>query len=533
MKMVPPNHWIASIAAWVVLIAAWTSPVSAETAPNYEELLRRLEAAERQINELKSELSKQKRPTEDESSDSSDPRVKEEPSVVAAAASEVQPPEPPAAPAAVTGEASDIKKLDDRISALQSEWEEQKAAAAATKASLLDSFSVATHGYFKLDSLFFSQNTENVQQVGGVSEDSTGFRQARILLQGTGWQVFEYNFEVDFAGSQVALRDVWAGIKSVPIFDEITFGHKKVPFSLEELTSDKWITFMEPSLPNVFAPQRKTGLFIMSQNDARSLVWQYGIYQGGSDDNFGGGVQSNADAAFASRAVWIPWYDETTKRGLLHIGVDYGISDPFDDTVAYNTRGELVTAPNPNLQFGTVPLPNQLATGNILANVVSLYCTELAFVAGPFSIQNEFMVSQVQQRFDRGTLTFWGSYVEVAYFLTGESRATTYNRDYAWFDRIIPFETAYFVKDKNRCTRIGWGAWEVAGRWSYLDLEDGNISYAAGNLGAGTMTDLTLGINWYMTPGVRFDVNWVHSFVSRAGLNGDQDAVGLRAQYVW
>ncbi|QDU59639.1 Porin O precursor [Planctomycetes bacterium Pan216] len=501
------------------------NPVVADDAPtaaDIKALLQRLEAAEKRNQELEKRL---------ESIETSLP-----PKVGKYAEPMVPVSEQQVEPAAVT-------ELDQRIGRLQAEWsayKEEKAAEASSKEDepilklATQNFTVGVSGYTKLDSLFFAQDTENIASVGGINVDSLGFRQARFELSGTGWGNFEYKYEIDLAGARVEFKDVWAGLNDIPFFDEIVFGHKKAPFSLNELTSDKWITFFEPALPNLFVPQRKTGMYVNQRAEDYGWTLQYGVYRGGSDDNTAGGVQTDADAGWVSRVTFLPWYDEYSKRGLLHIGGNFGVAEPFDSVVSYSTKGELIPAPGSNESDAVHgDTFNQLNTGNIDANTVVLYGTEVALVVGPAFIENEFIFSHVNQASANGpNLNFWGSYVTVGYFLTGESRASFYDTPYGWFDKVTPIENAFFIPT-CRGPQTGWGAWEVAGRWSYVDLEDGNISFAGGNTGAGTLSDLTFGVNWYMTPGVRIAFNYVHSFLFRQDVGSDMDAVGLRAQYVW
>lgn len=73
----------------------------------------------------------------------------------------------------------------------------------------------------------------------------------------------------------------------------------------------------------------------------------------------------------------------------------------------------------------------------------------------------------------------WGGYTQVGFFLTGEHRP--YDRKAGAIDRIIPFQS--LTRD---CP--GYGAWEVAARWSYLDHTDNLIQ-------GGDMQNMTLGLD--------------------------------------
>lgn len=69
-------------------------------------------------------------------------------------------------------------------------------------------------------------------------------RRARLFAKGTVYNDWFYKAQIDFASDDV----------------KITIGNQKEPFSLEELTSSKYITFMERGLPNAFSPGRDIGI---------------------------------------------------------------------------------------------------------------------------------------------------------------------------------------------------------------------------------------------------------------------------------
>ena len=91
-------------------------------------------------------------------------------------------------------------------------------------------------------------------------------------------------------------------------------------------------------------------------------------------------------------------------------------------------------------------------------------------------------------------------------------------------DRVHPFEDFFRVNTPaGICT--GKGAWEVAFRVSRLDLDSQGIE-------GGKLTDLTVGLNWYMNPWTRITTDWVHPFLDRApGGNSHADLWGIRCQF--
>ena len=59
----------------------------------------------------------------------------------------------------------------------------------------------------------------------------------------------------------------------------------------------------------------------------------------------------------------------------------------------------------------------------------------------------------------------------------------------------------------------GWGAWEVALRYSFIDLDDSAIS-------GGTLSDITFGLNWHPNPATRVMLNYVSANLKDVGQAG-------------
>jgi phosphate-selective porin OprO/OprP len=123
-------------------------------------------------------------------------------------------------------------------------------------------------------------------------------------------------------------------------------------------------------------------------------------------------------------------------------------------------------------------------------------------------------------------LNFQGGYAEASYMLTGETHP--YNAATAAYGGINP--THPFVWDS-----AGWGAWEIAARYSTIDLND-RVGSALGVAG-GRQNIYTLGLNWYANRNVRLMLNYLHGDIAKQvgpttpGDAGAQfDAVAMRTQ---
>lgn len=207
----------------------------------------------------------------------------------------------------------------------------------------------------------------------------------------------------------------------------------------------------------------------------------------------------------AGRLTWMPI---NSKGSLVHIGMaaDYR-----------STRGaEVRFKQQPETHVAGV---NFVDTGKF--DDVDNYLTlgaELALVQGPFSAQAEYVRSKLKRN-NASDPSFDGWYAQAGWILTGESRPYT-------------FKGAKFkaIKPNKAVGKGGIGAWEVALRYSTIDLNDSGIS-------GGEMDNLTLGLNWFPSSGLRVSANYIKMLeMERAGNAHDDelaDIMQLRGQWAF
>jgi phosphate-selective porin OprO and OprP len=169
-------------------------------------------------------------------------------------------------------------------------------------------------------------------------------------------------------------------------------------------------------------------------------------------------------------------------------------------------------------------------TGNIIADDVQAVNGEFMGYAGPAWVQCEWCVAQVDNAVfpttksatDRGNLVYSGAYTQVGYFLTGENRG--YDKRMGKYDRVIPNEPFFFVRDENGDVAYGLGAWELVYRYGYVDLNDKT------GLG-GWYGEHTVGLNWYWNSNIKFQFNYVNGqrSVQAPASNGTVQGFAVRA----
>jgi len=391
----------------------------------------------------------------------------------------------------------------------------EKEQAAAKKSA--GQMSVNLSGRFFIDSVFFGQSDGSMAAFGDA-QDTVQLRAARLGAFGKGFDVFDYQIVADFASrdgsnsQRTSLKDAYIGVDDLPWLGRVQVGHFKEPFSLEELTSNRFITFMErSSFISVFVPSRNVGVAAYQVSENERMTLAFGGFRE-IDEKPPYVADDDGGYAFTARATYLPWYDEATQgRGLLHLGLGYSFRD------VDNPMRQLRARPEVNVG------PYLLDTG-VFGRVedYQLLSPEMAFVYGPFSVQSEYLAA-FYNRAGAEDPTFHGMYVQTSYFLTGEHRP--YNRQKGVFERVKPFENFFRVRTSDGNVETGLGAWELAYRYSWLDLDDGDV------LG-GTTADHTFGVNWYWNPYMRLMFNYVHAQVSppRNATKADFNVFQFRAQ---
>ncbi|MEE8579977.1 MAG: porin, partial [Myxococcota bacterium] len=101
-------------------------------------------------------------------------------------------------------------------------------------------------GRIMLDAAAIHQDNDVEAAIGG---NGTGveFRRARLFVSGTLYERLIFKAQYDFADGEADFADVYMGLKGVPALGTVRVGHFKQPFGLEQLTSSKYIVFMERS----------------------------------------------------------------------------------------------------------------------------------------------------------------------------------------------------------------------------------------------------------------------------------------------
>lgn len=462
----------ASIAAGVSAAAllAFTAPASAQTTEELIELIRKQAA---QIEALQQRL------------ESLEKAAQSQPAPAPAASGQAA-----AAPAASGGGQPDVKVA----------WK-----GAPEFSSVDGKYTAKLRGRVQSDYWGVSSSTDGVDYPSGST-----LRAIRLGVEGKLSPLFAYKAEVDFTGDSTTVKDAYLRYLGVDGWT-FTAGNHKPLFSLENLTGLPRTTFMERALPNVFAFSESIGFSAATSGDN----WSFGVTAFGETP----GTEVNGDEGYgiAGRATFAPIAEKTSH---LHVGVSGYHKKLTEDHFPNNPNRDqgIQVRQRPEVRvFGT----RLVDTGFLNADSTSAVGVELAGGFGPFAAQGEYIWNWADLDVG-GTAKFDGAYVQASWFVTGESRP--YDAKSGTHGRLRPAAAL---------GEGGIGAFEVAARFSTLDLNDGLIR-------GGKEDNFTLGVNWYPTSYTRLVFNWVHFDVDgslRASPYGVPDhkgnAFGLRAQVDW
>jgi len=382
-------------------------------------------------------------------------------------------------------------------------------------------FRVHVGGRWQLDTSWFNPEQEVQNNLPGdvLYHDGIDFRRARLRIDGTMYEVIEFAMEYDFvngfrerngaAFSDVhvtAPTDLWLQVSHTPI-GNVRIGNQKEAIGFEHIVSSRFLPFMERSYNqdtfyggsfNGFTP----GISVWDNFLEDRASYNIGLYK--PANNVFAFNATDGDYAMTGRLTWLPIYEEEGRQ-LVHLGVSGRHATTYDDRIRFRTRDAI--RGGVSTQW---PLPADIT---VFGDTMQWINGEFAAVQGPWTMQAEWLFSFTSdaQRLAGGapvgpnvdSLFYQGGYVQLLYFLTGES--DTYSLEKMAFDRMKPYENFFWVRGDDGCKYCGRGAWQIGARYDYLDLNDQGIN-------GGLLHNGTLGLNWFWNPNTKVQFNYIATY---------------------
>ncbi len=303
------------------------------------------------------------------------------------------------------------------------------------------------------------------------------------------YKVWRLGLQYDLESKTKPYESLWLRYSGFSAFN-ITLGQmSNEPFSLEESTSSNVMPFMERALPNALTPSNNVGVLFNTSGSGWSAAggafWETYIED---SDPFNGDEGRGVTGRFT-------FFPIDKGDDFLHLGLSASWRWP-DDTnrVRVSARPENYVGKKRLISTGRIKeVENYLLTG-----------VESAYVQGPLTLQGEYIRTDLFFIDNaKANESLDGGYLYAGLFLTGEQRS--YSRSRGVFGGVDP--------------KGPYGAWELAGRYSYLDLNGDTI------LG-GREENLRLGFNWYANSLVRMMFNMIAVDVDEHA--GDVDPVFIQ-----
>jgi phosphate-selective porin OprO/OprP len=438
----------------------------------------------------------------------------------------------------------DEPSLESRLQSIESYIADQKSSEAKKKADSAKKPSLKINGRIHADYWNFTDDSPGIgyfehpdpgaNNFGADPEDRFFFRRIRLKFEGDVFETMLYRMQIDFnTPDSGEMKDMYIGFRELPVFGTLLIGNQKRPLGLDHLNSSRFNVFIERPLVVEAFNEDARRLGIASYNTTEDLVynWRYGIYALENPSRDGKVIGDSMQLSGNVRLASSPWYDDTSGgRGYFHWAVSGMAARPDGDVGSSSTKAD---ANSNEGRFRTrAELRSDsrwLNTGRIAgADWYEILGLETILNVGPLQVVGEYQNNWMQRDgITAGTgpdLHFHGAYVYVAYMLTGEH--VPLSRRSGTIDRVRPFENFFLVNTCSDGVAGGWGAWQVALRYSYLDLTDNDI------LG-GVENNTTLGLVWYFNSHSSMQFNAIYGDIdNRAPVGGFTDghfiALGTR-----
>ncbi len=337
--------------------------------------------------------------------------------------------------------------------------------------------------------------------------DGINFRRARFGVDGVFNSNWNYRLLFEFAGSgtegPARINDAWIAYTGLAPFT-FQLGAFSPPSNMDDSTTPEDQVFIE-----------------------RASASELSRALGGADGRLGVGLRAGGKR-------WMSALNFTTRTvndaevfdsqfaavgragGLLATSDDYNVHlgasatrvfSPADQGSATTPRHPLRFRDRPEVRLDSVRL---IDTGSIDAAHANAYGVEFGANYKNFHVQGENFWFDVDRRDPAlDDPSFGGYYLQGSWLITGETRR--YNAATGSFQN--PRPKSPFAHDG------GWGAFELAARFSHTDLNsnEGSLGTApiAGAIRGGEQDVFALGLNWYLNPNIKVLFNYLMIDVDR------------------
>lgn len=352
---------------------------------------------------------------------------------------------------------------------------------------------------------WLTQDSASEQQVGTLSEfDGGEIRALRFGLVGT--LNFDNPWVYVIAGATNGFTRgfdttetddfTWFDYRlDIPLSlnTTLSIGKQKEPISMERLTGMVFLPWQERSAASdAMMPSRNHGIVLNGVALDGWMTWAAGVFNNwiDSDESF----SETADQVI-SRLTWVPAVS-ADESNLVHLGIGFRYTNA-QQGIRYRTEPEFDQS------------PDFVDTGLLEAEAALTSNLEISWRKGPFWLASEYLRSDLDAPVSDNP-SFDGYHVSASWALSGEMR--TYNKRSGLFN---PLPVSRSVNQG------GWGAWEIAARWSTLDLDDGNVQ-------GGDMDIASLGLNWWLTRVAQFSLNYRYVTLDRFGVEGHSSGLTAR-----
>lgn len=346
-------------------------------------------------------------------------------------------------------------------------------------------FKIKMGGQFQYDIMFIIQ--DDSLNAHYTAENGAEFRRARLYTSGTLFGNVKFKFQVDFAPAKVVLKDVYLTITKIPFVGNFQAGNFKQPFGMEMLTSSNTITEMERPLTNQFDHDRDLGIMLFNDYLDGRIAWQAGYFV--PSNNMG--KYTGEKYQLTGRVSTLPFYYTDNGYKVLHIDLAYSYHFDNQEESAITVKPEAHLAPS-YLKISVDALQDQHQVNGGLALILGPLAFQGAYT---FAIMNPANISTLKER----QYYFNAYFTTISWFITGEHK--NFSKSKTSLD---------LVKPKKKLGKGGAGAFELAFRYSSIDFNDADLH-------AGSLNDITVGLNWYVNPAVRYTLNYINANVKELG----------------